>query len=85
MSTVSLKKWGNSVGVRIPSSFLKEARLEPGQELDITVNEDGALLLTPTRSTQKEWLEQFNAIADSSCEDEAIDISNKFDDQDWTW
>jgi antitoxin MazE len=85
MSTVSLKKWGNSVGVRIPAAFLKEAHLNPGEKLDINLNEDGALVLTPTKSKQRGWLEQFNAIADGSNQDEIIDFPNKFDEQEWTW
>ena len=85
MPTVSLKKWGNSVGVRIPSAFLKEAHLEAGEVLNISLNEDGALILTPANSKQKEWLEQFNAIADNAHEGEILDFPNQFDEEDWTW
>lgn len=85
MSTVSLRKWGNSVGVRIPSTLLKEAHLEPGEVVEITVNEEGAILLTPSKNKQEGWLEKFNAIADSAQEGELVDISNQFDEDDWTW
>ena len=54
MQTVSLKKWGNSIGVRIPAALLKEAHLEPGEILEICINEDGALILTPTKQKQKD-------------------------------
>ncbi len=85
MSTVSLKKWGNSVGVRIPSTLLKDAHLEPGEVMEITVNEDGAILLTPSKRKQEGWMEKFNAIADAEQEGEVIDLSNQFDEDDWTW
>lgn len=85
MSTVSLKKWGNSMGVRIPSSLIKEAHLEPGEILDIVINEDGALILTPTKSKQEKWREQFNAIADDANKEKLIDFPNQFDEEDWTW
>ncbi|WP_367606439.1 AbrB/MazE/SpoVT family DNA-binding domain-containing protein [Legionella sp. W05-934-2] len=85
MSTVSLKKWGNSVGVRIPSALLKEAHLELGEEMEITINENGAILLTPSKNKQEGWLEQFNAIANVSGEGEEIDLPNQFDEEDWTW
>jgi antitoxin component of MazEF toxin-antitoxin module len=85
MLTVSLKKWGNSIGVRIPSTLLKEAHLEPGEVMEVTVNENGAILLTPSKSKQEVWLGKFNAIADVAQEGEAIDLSNQFDEDDWTW
>jgi len=85
MSTVSLKKWGNSIGVRIPATFLKEAHLVPGEELEIGINEDGALILTPTKNNQRNWLEQFNVVADESYKDEIMDVPNSFDEDDWTW
>ena len=85
MSIVALKKWGNSVGVRIPSTLLKKAHLEPGEVMEVTVIENGSILLTPSKSKQDGWLEKFNAIADASQEGETIDLSNQFDEDDWTW
>ncbi|MDX2345889.1 MAG: AbrB/MazE/SpoVT family DNA-binding domain-containing protein [Legionella sp.] len=85
MPTVTLKKWGNSVGVRIPVSVLKEAHLEPGESLDISINEQGALVLNPTQDKQTGWTEQFNAIADADDEAAITHISNEFDEDDWTW
>lgn len=85
MATVSLKKWGNSIGIRIPAALLREAHLEPGETLEVTVNKDGAILLTPAKSRQESWLEQFNAIADASSRDEIQEFPNQFDQEDWTW
>ena len=36
MKTV-VKKWGNSLGIRIPKSFASEARIAHGVEVDISV------------------------------------------------
>ena len=35
MATVTLTKWGNSIGIRIPSIIVKEAHLVPGEELTL--------------------------------------------------
>ena len=35
-----IKKWGNSLGLRIPKSFAKEAGVEDGSDVDISLEED---------------------------------------------
>ncbi len=84
MSTVILTKWGNSIGIRIPSTIIKEAHLVQGEELKIIANEKGGITLTPVKNQQEGWTEMFNAIADSKNEDLLLDISNEFDEE-WTW
>jgi antitoxin MazE len=43
---VRVQKWGNSLALRIPKSFAAETALDPGAEVDLTV-EDGRLVVTP--------------------------------------
>jgi antitoxin MazE len=43
-----LKKWGNSVGVRLPVSVLKEVRLTESQRVEISVKK-GAIVLKPQK------------------------------------
>ena len=85
MSKVTLTKWGNSIGVRIPHSILKESHLKTGEELEIRVNKKGGLSLIPISNPQKGWTEAFNAIADAQNDDLLLDISNEFDQDDWKW
>lgn len=85
MSTVVLCKWGNSVGIRIPSAILKEIHLSPGTVLDMTVNKKGGVTLVPLKHQQKGWTEQFNAIADAGDDALLMDVTNTFDDEEWTW
>lgn len=85
MSTVTLTKWGNSVGIRIPAIIMKEAHLVPGEELKIRADENGVLTLTLIKNQQEGWREKFNAIADSNNEALYLDISNDFDADEWTW
>jgi antitoxin component of MazEF toxin-antitoxin module len=85
MSTVILNKWGNSMGIRIPATIIKEAHLAPGEELTITVNKKGSVVLMPVKNPQAGWTEKFNAIADTDQSDALIDLPNAFDEDEWTW
>ncbi|MBA2656736.1 MAG: AbrB/MazE/SpoVT family DNA-binding domain-containing protein [Tatlockia sp.] len=85
MSTVTLTKWGNSVGIRIPATIMKEAHLVPGEQLEIRADEKGRLTLIPIKNQQDGWLEKFNTIADSNMEELYLDVSNDFDADEWTW
>jgi antitoxin MazE len=35
-----IKKWGNSLGLRIPKSFAEEAGVKDGSDVDISLEED---------------------------------------------
>ncbi|MGB4593457.1 MAG: AbrB/MazE/SpoVT family DNA-binding domain-containing protein [Coriobacteriia bacterium] len=43
-----IQKWGNSQGVRLSKDLLREADLNVGDALDMTVDE-GVIILTPAR------------------------------------
>lgn len=85
MSIVTLTKWGNSIGIRIPSVILREAHLHPGEELEIRADEKGVLTLIPIKNKQEGWLEQFNAVVDNSGEESLLNLGNEFDMDEWTW
>ena len=44
-----IRKWGNSLGLRIPRSFAVEARVEQGSTVDLAV-ENRSLLVRPLRA-----------------------------------
>ena len=48
-----IKKWGNSLGLRIPKSFAKEAGVEDGSEVDICLEEDRIVIRTLNRTKYK--------------------------------
>jgi antitoxin component of MazEF toxin-antitoxin module len=85
MATVTLTKWGNSIGIRIPSAIIKEAHLVPGEALNITSNKKGGFTLVPIKNQQEGWLDMFNAIADSENDKLLIELSNEFDEDEWKW
>lgn len=43
---LDIKRWGNNLGVRVPASVARAARLKADQRVRITV-EDGRVIITP--------------------------------------
>lgn len=48
MHTV-VQKWGNSLGIRIPSLYVKELNLKNGHSVEIT-EEDGKIVIVPLKN-----------------------------------
>lgn len=48
---VAIKKWGNSVAVRIPAAVFKTAKLRPGQTVEIRA-ENGRVIVEPVFSQE---------------------------------
>jgi len=44
----TVQKWGNSLGIRIPSAFSKELNLKSGSQVEIS-DDDGRLVIIPKR------------------------------------
>jgi antitoxin MazE len=46
MMQTTIQKWGNSLAVRIPKAFVKEARVAYGTTVDLSVD-DGKIVIDP--------------------------------------
>lgn len=61
MAIQTLKRWGNSLAVRIPASVAGEAALSEGQEVDVEV-QDGSVTIRPhaaiKRFSRERYLQQ---------------------------
>ena len=68
MTTVTLKKWGNSPSIRIPSSVMQSASLSVDDKLELRV-EDGKLILVPLR----EKMYSLDALLDEITDDNVHD------------
>ncbi len=44
-----IQRWGNSLGLRIPRSFAREAGVEAGSEVDLSVREGGLVVRATKR------------------------------------
>ncbi len=55
----TLSKWGNSIGIRIPSLILKELQLEDGSA--VVIEEDGKrIIISPKRPILEEYISKIN-------------------------
>ncbi len=48
-----LAKWGNSMAVRIPKAIAEAARLRPGDQLEMAVEDSGTLRIRKKKGKQK--------------------------------
>lgn len=46
-----VRKWGNSQGLRIPKAVLKAARIDVGDEVDVSVR-DGRIIVRPVSNVR---------------------------------
>lgn len=81
---VNLISIGNSKGVRIPASVIKECGL--GNELEMRV-ENGVVVLAPARGVREDWGAAFEKMAAAGDDGLVIPdaLENDFDTGDWTW
>ena len=56
----TVKKWGNSAAVRIPTSVMRATNIELNEDVDVR-EEDGRIVIEPVR--QKKY--KLNALLDS--------------------
>jgi len=49
--TLSLQKWGNGTGVRIPKKVVQAAKLHINQPLSVVL-QDGSIVLTPIKDSE---------------------------------
>ena len=58
MST-TVQKWGNSLGIRIPSQIAERIAVSQGSEVDLVVSDDHSLIVIPKK--KKPTLEELLA------------------------
>ena len=58
MST-TIQKWGNSLGIRIPSQIAESIAVKQGTEVDLVVGDDHTLIIIPKK--KKPTLEELLA------------------------
>lgn len=58
---IQISKWGNSLALRIPASFIKEIKLKDGDKVEATLAKDGSLIIRPQKLERKEIAAQLRA------------------------
>jgi len=56
---ITIKKWGNSLGVRIPKNFAKNLSLKDGTIVEIKENE-GEIIIYPVKDELSDMLSRIN-------------------------
>ncbi|NBT34280.1 MAG: AbrB/MazE/SpoVT family DNA-binding domain-containing protein [Betaproteobacteria bacterium] len=65
MTTVTLTKWGNSLGVRIPAEIVQRAELYAGGQLEVSTDRDGRIVLAPLHVDRKAFFAELRAFVRS--------------------
>ncbi len=81
---VKLISIGNSKGIRIPSSIIRQCGL--GDKLEMSV-ENGVIVLAPVRSVREGWSAAFEKTVAAGDDAPLVPdaLENDFDAEDWTW
>jgi len=83
---LKLARIGNSRGVRLPKAVIEQAGL--GDEVEVTVRGD-KIVLRSARNARAGWDDAFRRAITKHGKDRidaALDrVSNRFDDEEWTW
>jgi antitoxin MazE len=69
---IKILKWGNSLGLRIPKSFAKEAGVEEGSSVDLSLDGD-RLVIRPVRPVKYRLTEMLSCVCEENIHDEISD------------
>lgn len=64
-----IRRWGNSLGLRIPKSFAKDAGVEEGSPVDISIEGD-RLVIQPVRPARYELADLVSQIRKDNLHEE---------------
>jgi antitoxin MazE len=60
---LQISKWGNSLAVRLPASVTKQLDIHDGDSVELKLNNQGELVLTPTKVFDKTaFMQSLNAL-----------------------
>jgi len=66
MPQVTVKKWGNSPSVRLPVAVMREAELNVDDVVNINVDEEGRIILSPVRNDEPSLESLLSAITEEN-------------------
>ncbi|MHB0938347.1 MAG: AbrB/MazE/SpoVT family DNA-binding domain-containing protein [Armatimonadota bacterium] len=65
----TVKKWGNSIAIRIPKSFACEIGIVEASTVDISIRDD-SLVITPLTSSELSLEELMSGVTDDNLHEE---------------
>jgi len=66
---IKILKWGNSLGLRIPKSFAREAGVEEGSSVDLSLD-GNRLIIRPVRPVRYRLSEMLSRVCEDNIHDE---------------
>jgi antitoxin MazE len=66
---IRILKWGNSLGLRIPKSFAREAGVEEGSSVDLSLD-GNRLIIRPVRPVRYRLTEMLSRVCEDNIPDE---------------
>ena len=75
----------DSMGVKIPKTLIDQYDLSEA-DVQLVAKENG-ILISPVKKSRANWEEQFKKAIKNGLEeeDDNVDVSNIFDETEWTW
>ena len=67
----AIRKWGNSLGIRLPKSIVAEINLEAGSEIDVLA-ENGLIILKPVKRKKYNLNKLLEGINESNLHGETL-------------
>ena len=74
----TVQKWGNSLGIRIPSVYSKELNLKSGSQVEIS-DDNGKLVIIPKRISLEELI---NRVTDDNIQT-IIEADSPIGNEEW--
>jgi antitoxin MazE len=81
MTTTFIRKWGNSLAIRLPQKLLDQLNLQADGEVEISL-EEGRLILSPVKKAKYSLDELLAQITPSNLHDE-IDYGKPVGREEW--
>ncbi len=69
-----IQKWGNSLAVRIPRAFTREAHVTPGSRVDLSMV-DGKIVIDPHSAAEYSLAELLEGVTEANLH-EAVDTGD---------
>lgn len=82
MQTQTVKKWGNSLGIRIPFKVAQELKLSEGSEVECVVA-DGNIVVKPIKRRRKYTLKELVDAMPLYADHEEIDFGPPVGEEIW--
>lgn len=80
-----IRKWGNSMALRIPKSVIRENHIHEGTQMEIS-SKNGKIILEPKEEKVRDGWEEAAKEAHKNKDDRfMMDFTNDFDEEEWTW